>query len=186
MSELASKNQLRMSLARWVIVVVPLILVLGTLSGVLSNSGMQNGWYRDLQKPALMPPGWAFGLIWAFLYLLMGVAVAMILDARGARNRALPLIFFTSQLALNLAWSPSFFLFHQAHFSVFLLALIWLLTVITCFYFATIRPIAAWLLVPYLMWLSIAAILAYQIDALNPNAARRGHVVSAAPLEAAR
>jgi len=100
MSEIASKMQLRMSFARWAIVAVPLFVFFGGLSGVLSNSGSNNHWYAQLLKPEIMPPGWAFGVIWTILYALMGLAVAAILDARGARGRALALGIFTAQFVL--------------------------------------------------------------------------------------
>lgn len=180
MSEIASKMQLRMSFARWAIVTIPLFVLLGGLSGVLSNSGLANHWYAQLSKPDIMPPGWTFGVIWTILYALMGLAVAAILDARGARGRALALGIFTAQFVLNLLWSPLFFGAHQAHFAVFLLAIILVAAVATTFAFAPIRRNAAWLMVPYLAWLCIALALAYQIDHLNPNAAHLGTVAGTA------
>ncbi len=180
MTELASQNQLRMSFARWAIVTVPLFVLLGALSGVVSNSGMQNRWFALLAKPALMPPGWIFGVVWTILYALMGLAVAMILDARGARGRSFALALFGLQFAMNLAWSPVFFAFHQAHFAVFLLVVILVAAIATTFAFAPIRARASWLLVPYLVWLSFASVLSYQIDKLNPDAAHLGRVVGTA------
>jgi tryptophan-rich sensory protein len=180
MTELASKNQLRMSFARWAVVVVPLFVLLGGLSGLLSNSGMDNQWYAQLLKPEIMPPGWAFGVVWTTLYTLMGLAVASILDARGANGRALALGLFAVQFLLNLGWSPVFFGAHQAHAAVFLLIAILLVATITVFAFAPIRRYAAWLLVPYLAWLTVALALAYQIDVLNPNAAHLGRVAGTA------
>ncbi len=178
MTELASKNQLRMSLTRWALVTVPLFILLGTLSGVMSNSGNRNHWYSGLAKPELMPPGWAFGVIWTLLYALIGFAVAMILDARGAKGRPLALLLFALQFLLNLAWSPVFFAMHQAHFAVLLLLIIIVTAVATTFAFAQIRVRAAWLMVPYLAWLCVASALSYQIDTLNPNAAHLGSFVS--------
>lgn len=174
MSEPASKTQLRMSFARWAVVTVPLFILLGGLSGVVSNSGNGNHWYALLTKPAVMPPGWAFGVIWTTLYALMGFAVAAILDARGAKGRGIALGTFALQFILNLAWSPLFFGAHQAHLAVFLLGLIFVVAVMTTIFFAPIRRHAAWMLVPYLAWLSIATVLAYQTDQLNPNAAQLG------------
>jgi len=180
MSEIASKTQLRMSFTRWAVVAVPLLILLGGLSGVLSNSGNNNHWYAGLTKPEIMPPGWAFGVIWTILYAMMGCAVAAILDARGAGGRALALGLFTIQLVLNLIWSPLFFGAHQAHLAVFLLVVILLAAVATTLVFAPIRRHAAWLMVPYLAWLCVALALAYQIDQLNPNAAHLGTVAGTA------
>lgn len=180
MSEIASKMQLRMSFARWAVVAVPLFVFLGGLSGIISNSGPSNHWYAQLSKPEIMPPGWAFGVVWTILYALMGLAVAAVLDARGARGRVLALGLFAAQFALNLIWSPLFFRAHQAHFAVFLLAIILIGAVATTFAFAPIRRNAAWLMLPYLAWLCIALALAYQIDRLNPNAAHLGTVAGTA------
>ena len=87
MSELASPGQLRWSFVRWALVCVPLVLMLGILSGKLAGSGYGNPWFDALAKPAIMPPGWAFGVAWTILYILMGVALAIILNARGAKGR---------------------------------------------------------------------------------------------------
>ncbi len=174
MTELASQNQLRMSFTRWALVCVPLLVLLGSLSGLLSNSGPDNRWYAMLAKPPQVPPGWVFALIWPLLYVLMGLALATILDARRAHNRALALGLFGLQFLLNLAWSPIFFLGHMAHFAVFMLAMILLAAIMTCFAFGQIRARAAWLLLPYLVWLGFATVLAYRIDQLNPNAAQLG------------
>ena len=113
MSQLASPSQLRMSLLRWALFVVPTIMLLGFLSGTVSGSGEQNSWFAELVKPEAQPPGWAFGVVWPILYLLMGIAFSMILNARGARLRGISIALFLVQLALNLYWSPLFFGQHQ-------------------------------------------------------------------------
>lgn len=163
-----------MSFARWAVVTVPLFILLGGLSGVVSNSGNGNHWYAQLTKPAIMPPGWAFGVIWTILYALMGLAVAAILDARGAKGRGVALGVFALQFVLNLAWSPLFFGAHQVHAALILIGAIFVLAVATTVLFAPIRRHAAWQMVPYLAWLTIATALAYQTDQLNPNAATLG------------
>lgn len=167
--EIASKGQLRMSYARWALVTVPLLVFLGFVSGKLSNSGYGNRWFDALSKPDIVPPGWVFGVVWTLLYVLMGVALAMILNARGAKGRGVALGLFTGQLLLNLAWSPIFFAAHQVTVAFWMILAILLLAIATCFAFAPIRRVAAWLLVPYLVWLSFASILAFQIDRMNPD-----------------
>src|SRR3990170_1998265 len=88
---------------RYALITVPAIVIAGSLSGWLSNSGYENGWFAALDKPFFMPPGWAFGVVWPILYALLGVALAMIhaLPASDAKRRAL--ILFYAQLALNFA-----------------------------------------------------------------------------------
>lgn len=170
MGEIASQGQLRMSFVRWALVTVPTILFLGFLSGKMANSGYANGWFLALDRPAVVPPGWVFGLVWSTLYILLGVALALILNARGAQGRGRAIGLFTAQLVLNLGWSPLFFAYHQVSLALGLILLILALTIATSFAFAPIRKAAAWLLVPYMVWLSFAAVLNYEIDRLNPDA----------------
>lgn len=169
-SGLATTGQLRMSYLRWALVTVPVIVLLGSASGILSNSGYSNRWFTALDLPPAMPPGWVFGAVWTTLYVLMGLAVAMILNARGAPGRGPALALFVSQLALNLAWSPVFFGARQVTVGAWMIVLIFVLAVATTFAFARVRRVAAWLLVPYLAWLCIATTLAFQVDARNPDA----------------
>jgi translocator protein len=172
MSQLASPSQLRMSLLRWALFIIPVIMLLGFLSGTVSGSGEDNAWFAELVKPEAQPPGWAFGVVWPILYLLMGLALAIILNARGAKLRGIAVGLFLLQLVLNLFWSPLFFGKHEVTLAFYLLLAIWLVALATTIVFGRIRPVAAWLLVPYLAWLSFAAILNYQIDRLNPEAER--------------
>src|SRR5215210_222228 len=106
MSEIASRGQLRMSFLRYALVTVPAILLLGTVSARISGSGYGNAWFDALAKPAFMPPGWVFGAAWTILYILLGLALAMILHARGAHGRGAAIAVFAAQLLLNFAWSP--------------------------------------------------------------------------------
>lgn len=172
MSQLASPSQLRMSLLRWALFIVPIIMLLGFLSGTVSGSGERNSWFAELVKPEAQPPGWVFGVVWPILYLMMGIAVSIILNARGARLRGVAVALFVVQLALNLYWSPLFFGQHQVTAAFYLLLAIWVSAFATTLVFGRIRSLAAWLMVPYLAWLSFAAILNYQIDQLNPDAER--------------
>ena len=170
MNGIASRSQLRMSFLRWALVTVPLILLLGTLSGRVANSGYGNPWFDALQKPELMPPGWVFGATWTALYILLGLALAMILNARGARGRGIALAFFFVQLALNYSWSPVFFALHEVDLAFLIILVMAMATAVTILLFARIRKAAAWLLVPYLAWLCFAGILTWRVDALNPGA----------------
>ena len=172
MTGIASRGQLRMSFLRYALVTVPLILMLGTLSGWLSNSGYGNAWFDALDKPSFMPPGAAFGLVWPLLYLLMGVALAMILHARGARNRGLAIGLFLAQFILNLAWSPTFFAAHRVGPAFWLILAMLATAIATTVVFARIRPLAGWLMLHYLAWLCFAAMLNYEIGRLNPGAER--------------
>jgi translocator protein len=171
MSSIASRSQLRMSFLRYALVTVPAILMLGTLSGRASNSGYSNAWFAALEKPAAMPPGWVFPVTWTILYILLGLALAYVLHARGARGRPSAVALFMVQLALNYAWSPIFFGAHKVGAALIVILAMIVLTIITAWLFARIRRIAGVLMLPYLAWLLFAAYLTWQVGVLNPDAA---------------
>ncbi len=170
MTELASKSQLRMSYLRVALFTVPAILLLGTISGRMANSGYSNAWFAALEKPAIMPPGWLFPVAWTLLYICLGLAIAIILNARGARGRGLAVTLFVAQLLLNYSWSPVFFGMHKVGTALFIIIAMLLLAGAATVLFARIRRTAALLMLPYLAWLVFASVLNYQIGALNPNA----------------
>lgn len=170
MSEIALPGQLRMSFARWALVCVPLIVLIGSAMGMLSNSGWNNRWFASLDLPSIVPPGWVFGVVWTTLYVMLGLALAHILNARGAKGRGIAITVFLIQLVANFAWSPLFFGAHQVS-SAFLLILFILVTaIIATILFGRIRTVAAWLMVPYLCWLGFASALNWDIDQRNPDA----------------
>ena len=170
MGAIASRRQLHMSLLRWVCVTVPLLLLLGFLSGRSVAAGDGNGWYVALVKPAGTPPGWLFPVAWSLLYVGMGVALAIVLNARGARGRALAVLVFAVQFALNLAWTPVFFGAHRVAAATVLVAAMFAGALVATLLFGRIRRLAAWLMVPYLAWLCYAGALTWAIGRLNPGA----------------
>jgi translocator protein len=170
MGELASKSQLRMSYARWALVTVPLIVFIGFLMGGVSGSGFGNPWFDSLRKPAWFPPGWLFPVAWTTFYAMIGLAIAHILDARGARGRPFAIALFSVQMILNFAWSPTFFAAHQITLALALIVAMLLFAIAATVAFGRIRTIAAWLMVPYLAWLTFAMLLNYEMDRLNPDA----------------
>lgn len=165
----ASSAQLRWSLARAVLVIAPLVLLLGTLSGRLAGSSADDPWLAALVKPEFYPPGVVFGVVWTILYLLVGGAAAIVWNARGAPWRAPALGLFALQLIANLAWSPLFFRFQQIEWAFWLIIAILVLALLTTLSFAAVRRLAAALMVPYLAWLGFAAVLNWRIHELNPN-----------------
>jgi len=174
MSELASPGQLRAGLARWVLVCVPGINLLGFLSAMGSISGERNPWFAALAKPGLYPPPIAFPIVWTALYVLMGVALAIIISARAARGRGAAIAAFAVHLAFNLAWSPIFFGAHRITAALVDAGLMAVTLMVVMWLFARVRPLAAWLLVPYLAWVLFATVLTWQVLSLNPEADGHG------------
>ena len=159
-----------MSFLRYAVVTVPAVVLIGSLSGYLSNSGYSNPWFDALRKPGFMPPGWVFGAAWTFLYILIGLSLAMLLHARGAQNRQRALLLFGLGLVLNFAWSPVFFGMHKVTLGLSLIAAMIVCTIVLILVLWKIRIVAALLLYPYLGWLMFATMLNYRIVELNPDA----------------
>jgi benzodiazapine receptor len=169
-NEIASKGQLRMSFLRWGLVAVPALVLLGFLSGRSVPVGPDSPWYLVLTKPALTPPPLAFPIVWGALYVLMGLAVAIVLNARGAQGRGAALALFAVQFVLNLAWTPVFFGLHKVGLATGIIAAMLAFAIAATVAFARVRAIAAWLMVPYLVWISFAGVLTWRIGQLNPQA----------------
>ena len=170
MREIASKQQLRLAFLRWAVVTVPFILLLGFTSARLAPTGSENAWYAALAKPAVTPPDWAFPAAWTAIYILLGLALAMLIHARGSRLRGPAIALFAVQMVVNLIWSPLFFGMHQVTWALAVIGAMIALTLAMIVLFSRIRIMAALLLVPYLAWLIFAAYLNYEIMDLNPSA----------------
>jgi translocator protein len=154
---------------RIALLTVPAIVLLGSLSGYVSNSGYGNAWFDQLEKPAFMPPGWAFGVVWPILYASLGVAAAMIhaLPPSDAKRKALTLFYI--QLALNFAWSPVFFAAHDMRAAVVIIIMMLAIAAGAAGQFFRLRAAAGYLMVPYLAWLVFATTLNTAILNLNPD-----------------
>lgn len=172
MSGIASRGQLRWSFARWVAFCVPFVMLIGFLSGRSVPGGSDNPWYVALQKPALNPPDWAFPVAWTVIYICMGLAVATVLNARGARGRWPGVAMFAVEVVLLAAWQPLFFGAHRIAASTALIAAMLLVGIVVTFLFARVRRSAAWLMVPLLVWVSFAGVLCWSLGQLNPDAER--------------
>ncbi len=169
-SEIASRQQLRMAFLRWAVVTVPAILLLGFAAANSVPVGSVNRWYAMLIKPAETPPDWLFPVAWTTLYVLMGLALALVLNARGSAWRGLAIGLFAAQLVVNLAWTPLFFGAHLLFWSLMVIVLMFVLAAAATYAFARVRRGAALLMLPYLGWILFAGNLNYKINVLNPNA----------------
>ena len=149
---------------------IPAIMIAGSLSGYLSNSGYGNDWFDALAKPSFMPPGWVFGVVWPVLYALLGFALALILAEPPTDKRRKALIIFFAQLALNFAWSPIFFAAHAIQPALGVIVVMAGLAAVAAGQVRRIRPLAGYLMLPYLLWLCFAAALNSAIGNLNPGA----------------
>jgi tryptophan-rich sensory protein len=129
---------------------------------------MPGEWYASLNKPAWNPPGWIFGPAWTTLYAMMAVAAWLVWQRGGFAAQRRPLGLFLAQLALNALWTPLFFGLRQSGVAFAEILLLWLAIGATLLAFRPVSRAAAWLLVPYLAWVSFAAVLNGTIWRLNP------------------
>lgn len=145
-----------------------LIICLGTagLGAALTNLSVGD-WYASLQKPAWTPPNWVFGPVWTALYVAMAIAAWLVWRRKGLAGASLPLLIFGAQLVLNAAWSALFFGIRNPGIAFGDIVLLWLAIVATIVAFGQVSALAAALLVPYLAWVSFAAILNWFIWRLN-------------------
>jgi len=143
-------------------------LAAGVLGAAVVGREGFTSWYATIQKPSLTPPSWVFGPVWTFLYILMGVAAFLVwrngLDHRAVR---VALGWFLVQLALNAAWSPVFFGLHRIGLALLVIVLLWAAIAMTMHQFFRVSTPAGWLLLPYLLWVSLATYLNASIWSLN-------------------
>ena len=119
-------------------------------------------WYRTLRRPAIAPPNWIFGPVWSLLYALMAIAAWLVSQTPSSRARSLALALFLLQLALNFAWSWIFFHLHRMGLALLENLALWA-TIVACICaFVPLSHIAAWLLVPYIAWVSFALLLNFE------------------------
>lgn len=152
----------------------------GLIGSVFTISSIPN-WYAVLQKPSFSPPNWIFGPAWITLYLLMGVAAFLIwreyskltlsevegLVLQRKKQIKIALGIFGGQLVLNALWSIIFFGLHNPFWAFVEIIALWLAILITIFAFYKISRPAAYLLLPYILWVSFASVLNFSILILN-------------------
>ncbi len=139
---------------------------IGSLGGIFTIAEIPN-WYAGLVKPSFNPPNWLFGPVWSALYLMMGYAFFLVWKqpVSSQRNRALTL--FIIQFVLNFCWSIIFFKMHFLGWALVEIILMWVAILLTILKFGKLSSTAAWLLVPYISWVSFATILNAAIWYLN-------------------
>ena len=151
-----------------ILAVVVTCLAVGYFSGIVTRSAVTT-WFPTLVKPSFNPPSWVFAPVWSMLYVMMGVAAGLVWDRIEAEREVVKkaLIFFAIQLALNALWSYLFFGLQNPMLAGLEIILLWLMIFETYIQFAKINKIAGYLLLPYLAWVSFAAVLNGSIWWLN-------------------
>ncbi len=162
MQALATRNKIA-GFAAW----LALVYIAATVGAIASINA--RAFYAELVQPAWAPPGSVFGPVWTALYTLMGIAAWLVWTSGGFRAAGTALTLFLVQLAVNALWSWLFFAWHRGGLAFADILLLLPLIVATSVAFWRIRPLAAYLLIPYLLWVTFASVLNYSVWRLNPQ-----------------
>jgi len=151
-----------------IFIVSMLIPIFAGLIGSFATSSQIPSWYESLNKPSFTPPTYIFSIVWTILYLMMGVALYLVLLKGWSKIKVRNAVYiFLLQLLLNVSWSIVFFGFHQILLALIaLVTLLFILTFTIC-QFSNLSKIAAWLLVPYLLWAIFAFFLNFAFSVVN-------------------
>ena len=158
----------------WRLIVSLAITLFAGFLGSLANFTSLETWYPTLVKPAFQPPSWFFAPVWTILFVLMGISLFLVWDQGHQKKkdknkdyRQSAIFFFGVQLVANVLWSFLFFFF-QSPFLAFIEIIVLLITIIlNIYYFKSLHRTAAWLLIPYFLWVCFATVLNFTIWQLN-------------------
>lgn len=142
-----------------ILVSIIVVEVLGGLGAAITSDQIP-GWYAGLAKPPGTPPNWLFGPVWGVLYAMMGAAFALVWHyAEPSSAKRSALWCYAVQLVLNLSWTTVFFGMHEMLMGLLILLALLVAIVATIVRFRRLRPLAGWLMAPYLVWVSYATYL---------------------------
>ena len=144
---------------------IAISLLVGVLSALFTTMGMDK--YRLVEKPALTPPEIVFPIVWTILFALMGISAARVWIASEDKGKNGGLLIYLIQLVVNFFWSIIFFNLQAYGFAFFWLIFLWLLVLLMIVSFSKTDKIAAYLQIPYLLWLSFAGYLNFMVWMLN-------------------
>lgn len=146
---------------------VAIPLIVGFLGSLLTTPSIDT-WYMALNKPSFNPPNWLFGPVWTILFILMGVALFLVLrDGRESKQFKAACWSFGAQLFLNIYWSFLFFFVKEPPLAFWAIISLMSMVVVNIYYFYQVKKVSAYLLIPYLAWITFASVLNYLIWYLN-------------------
>jgi len=133
------------------------------------GSAQAGSFYIDLVRPAWAPPGWVFGPVWTLLYIMMAVSAWLVWREKGHTGRRIALLIYGAQLLLNALWSWIFFVWQQGALAFIECLLLALAILLTIHFFRKVDSRAAWLLLPYFLWVCFATVLTWNLWRNNPG-----------------
>jgi tryptophan-rich sensory protein len=137
---------------------ISLPLAVGAAAG-MSTSQSVRGWFTELNRPFFSPPNWVFAPVWTTIYILMGISFYLIWKSPAGRERYRAMAVYFVQLFLNFCWSFIFFYFRLTGWALAEIILLWLMIIAMIVAFYRVKPAAAYLNFPYLLWVTFASIL---------------------------
>ena len=142
-------------------------VVVGYLSGLATQSSVDD-WYLTLNKPSFTPPNWIFAPVWTVLYILMGIAAGLVWS-KGIYHKWVKtaIYHFSFQLIFNLLWSIVFFGYQQPFWALLVILVLLALILLNIKSFHVVSHTAAYLMIPYFIWVSFATLLNYKIWEMN-------------------
>lgn len=149
----------------YVIAFILICEMAGVIGSVFTSQSV-TGWYLTLEKPDFNPPNWVFAPVWTTLYAMMGVSAYLVFMSK-KKEFKFALMVFGLQLVLNMLWSVAFFGMQSPLYGMIVIVALWLAIVWTILKFYEISKNAAYLMIPYILWVSFAAVLNYFIWVLN-------------------
>ena len=141
-------------------------LTIGAIAGIFTSKAIP-AWYDSLNRPSFNPPNWLFGPVWTALYIIMGISFFLIWKQDKSKERNLAIFVFLLQLMLNFFWSFIFFYFNRIGLALVEIILLWLSIIVMLKQFYKIKPMASYINIPYLLWVSFASMLNLSYYLLN-------------------
>jgi tryptophan-rich sensory protein len=148
------------------IVSILLPLGVGGIAGMFTSEAIP-GWYASLNQPSFNPPNQVFGPVWTALYTIMGISLFMIWKLPVSKQRNQAILIFMGQLFLNFCWSFFFFYFKMIGMALVDILALWIMIVVMLINFYKLRPLAAYINIPYLLWVTFATALNAAYFVLN-------------------
>jgi benzodiazapine receptor len=152
----------------WRLIISLFVCQLAGIIGSIFTTPAITTWYASLKKPSFNPPNWLFGPVWITLFVLMGISLFLVWrkgsDAPFVRNG---LILFGIQLVFNVLWSVAFFGLKSPISGLVVIVVLWITILLTILQFSKVSEIATALLIPYIVWVSFAAVLNLSLFLLN-------------------
>ena len=140
----------------------------GAIAGLFTAKAIPE-WYATLNQPSFNPPNWVFGPVWITLYIIMGISLFMVWKLEAGKQRNQAILVFMVQLLLNFCWSFFFFYFKMIGVALADIVVLWLMIVVMQVRFYKLKPVAAYINIPYLLWVTFATALNATYFLLNSN-----------------